>query len=93
MRAVSKKRARENRQHRAIREAVFERDHHRCQFSKHNGLQYAVGCFGPLTVHHLKKASAGGSYSEDNLVTLCAFHNSWIEDWPLQAETLGLVVR
>ena len=48
-------------------------------------------CGGPLTPHHLLKASQGGAYSEENLVPVCAVHNSTIEDYPLEAQALGMV--
>jgi hypothetical protein len=73
-----------------VRSAVFVRDGHRCQFPPVTG---APPCFGPLTFHHLRKASAGGAYSEANGLTLCAFHNGWVEDNPTDAFLLGLVLR
>lgn len=71
-----------------IRAEVFERDDYRCRLT-------AIGtpCFGPLTPHHVRKASAGGSYSPDNLLSACAHHNGWIEDHPIAAAALGLVIR
>jgi 5-methylcytosine-specific restriction endonuclease McrA len=51
------------------------------------------GCFGGLTVHHLRKRSQGGADTEANLVTLCAGHNVWVEDHPEEAWGLGLVAR
>lgn len=50
-------------------------------------------CFGVLTAHHLLKASGGGKYERSNLVTLCAFHNGWVEDHPAEATRLGFVIR
>lgn len=50
-------------------------------------------CFGELTPHHLLKASAGGAYTEENLTTLCVFHNGAVEDHPALATALGLVIR
>ena len=50
-------------------------------------------CFGPLTVHHLLKASQGGKYTAKNLVTLCAYHNGFVEDQPTMAWNEGLVIR
>lgn len=50
-------------------------------------------CFGGPTPHHLLKASQGGGWTVDNLVTLCRFHNGWVEDRPEHAWQLGLVVR
>ena len=63
------------------REFVFARDGRRCR---------AAGwwdpCMGPPTVHHVLKASQGGTYHRDNLVTLCAHHNGLLEADPDFAE-------
>lgn len=84
------------------RMAVFARDGH-CLLAPPTSMthvqaaQRKVGashCYGqPRTAHHLRKASKGGPYLLHNLVTLCAFHNDWIEDYPLAAHTWGLVLR
>lgn len=50
-------------------------------------------CAGGGTPHHLRKASAGGTTTPENLVPLCAFHNSWVENEPVAARIIGLVVR
>ena len=50
-------------------------------------------CMGGLTFHHLKKASAGGAYNEENGATLCVHHNRMVEDRPDDATRLGLVIR
>lgn len=39
-------------------------------------------CRGRLTVHHARKASAGGGWQLENLHALCWFHNTDIEDRP-----------
>jgi 5-methylcytosine-specific restriction endonuclease McrA len=91
-----------------IRERVFARDGHRCRldpagYAESIGRLMAVGlipeprtgvpaCHGALTPHHLLKASQGGAYTLDNLVTLCSMHNCWVEDHPAQARDLGLVI-
>jgi hypothetical protein len=50
-------------------------------------------CFGGPTVHHLKKASRGGSYTLGNLVELCAWANcTWVETHVDEATALGLLV-
>lgn len=67
--------------------AVFARDGFRCQAA---GLDFGE-CFGSLTPHHLLKASQGGRYTVDNLLTLCSAHNDRVEDYPLRARQLGLV--
>ncbi len=79
-----------------VRERVFARDGHQCvvpRLAALAGVASAVvgACFGPLTYHHLKKASAGGPYTVDNGASTCAFHNGWIEDHPYLARSLGLV--
>lgn len=74
-----------------IREAVFLRDGYCCIMSV--GVPGAPGCSGPLTPHHLRKASQGGAYEMENLVTLCSGHNTWVEDNPWSAHRLGLVCR
>lgn len=50
-------------------------------------------CFGPPTAHHLLKASAGGGWTEDNIVCLCAGANTMVEDQPDWARNMGLVIR
>lgn len=78
---------------REIREAVFDRDDHRCQLA---GVDDAGPCYGHLTPHHKLKASQGGAYDEDNLVTACAGHNDRIEEdasFSAACEKVGLVIR
>lgn len=86
MRAVSKKRAADGPRRARVREAVFLRDGD-CLMRPYRQ------CHGPLTPHHLQKSSGGGSYTEDNLITLCAGCNSWVEDDPEVAWAMGLTVR
>lgn len=91
MRAVSKKKAAENRLKPFIRGAVFARDRYQCQLQ---GVEGVGGCFGGLTPHHIRKASQGGAYSEENLATLCSSHNDRIEsdaDLAAIAHARGLV--
>lgn len=73
-----------------IKAAVFERDGHRCVGERRIE---GVLCSGLLTVHHIRKASAGGKYVPENLVSLCAGMNTWVEDAPERAWHLGLVQR
>lgn len=93
--AQSRKRKAELEARRDVRMAVFDRDGHRCVLAARVLLagERVPACFGPITPHHLRKASAGGPYTPDNLVTLCAGHNEWVENAPLQASALGLVIR
>ena len=68
--------------------AVFERDGHQCRL---RWRMEAGDCFGPLTYHHLRKASQGGAYTMENGACLCAGHNVWVEDHPYRARGLGMV--
>lgn len=71
------------------REFVFARDGRRCRAA---GLWDA--CHGPLTPHHVLKASQGGAYHRDNLVALCAHHNGLVEsdvEFAQLCRELGLV--
>jgi len=86
----------------AVRAEVFTRDRGRCRLQPPNGARGAPGmwlcgagqCFGsPLTFHHLRKSSQGGPYIAANGLTLCGFHNEWVEDRPKLAHTWGLVIR
>jgi hypothetical protein len=81
--------AAETRRRAAVIEAVFVRDA-RC-------LMESVGpCFGRQTPHHRRKAGQGGSFTEDNIVRLCSWHNDELEaDAPLArwGERHGFVLR
>lgn len=83
----------ENRERAVVREAVFTRDG--CCVLR--GVEGAGQCFGsPFTPHHRRKASQGGAYTVDNLVTLCAHHNDELEanaDLAAIGVALGLVIR
>lgn len=77
---------RESAKRRALREErarvrliVFARDSWRCQAGVLPALRHYSPCFGALTPHHVVKASQGGKYEEQNLVTLCAHHNELLE--------------
>lgn len=90
MRYRSEKREAEAAERTIVRELVFARDRWTCQIP---AAAEAGRCFGPLTPHHIRKEGQGGAYEADNLVTLCAHHNGWVEDHPLIAHELGLVRR
>jgi 5-methylcytosine-specific restriction endonuclease McrA len=77
-------------EHDLVREAVFARDGYRCLLA---GRRDVPPCAGYLTPHHLAKASQGGAYVKEGLVTLCSFHNGWVEDHPNLAHEKGLVCR
>lgn len=51
-------------------------------------------CFGPLVGHELVKRSQAKDPQLDRrlVVTVCAFHNAWIEDHPHAAQHAGLSV-
>jgi hypothetical protein len=70
--------------------AVLERDGGLCQLRNTFGVP---ACFGPATPHHLVKQGQCGEDSLENEVTLCSFHNGWVEDHPDHARALGLVRR
>lgn len=101
IRAQSKKGRARARAQAKVRHAVFERDGHQCQLRRFTWLggdpelrrDDVEACYGHLTPHHLLKAGQGGEDSVENEVTLCAFHNDWVEDHPDLAEQLGLVRR
>lgn len=58
------------------REAVLERDAHRCTI----GTLVGGRCRGLLHVHHLIPVSEGGDpFDEDNCITACAGHHPWVE--------------
>lgn len=77
LRPVSDRRAAERPAHDIVRAWVFVRDRQRCLLA---GRQDAAGqCRGPLTPHHVRKAGQGGPYTRQNIVTLCAGHNEWVE--------------
>lgn len=92
----SKKRLIELRHRGKIKQAVFERDGG-CLLSPFRDLnrdgQSWGPCVGDLTPHHLLKASHGGKYTLENLVTLCELHNDMIEDYPDAAYAAGLVIK
>lgn len=89
--AISDNRAAELDARAEMRDRVFARDG-RCRLA--GWLPGGFGpCLGALTVHHLRKAGQGGPYTLPNLLTLCAAHNDAIEEVPVLAHELGLVIR
>lgn len=91
LRARSAKKEARRRQARPVVDRMYERDGHRCLLEDRRDV--AGPCAGRLTPHHLLKEGQGGTLMLDNLVTLCAHHNVWVEDHPPAAHMLGLVVR
>lgn len=90
LKPVSDKRQEDAPRRKTVREEVFERDDYTCRVAPFFPDE---PCYGELTVHHVKKASALGGYTPDNLVSACARHNDLIEERPAEAEALGLVKR
>lgn len=94
-------RARPHPERAAIRAEVFARDGHECRWAyawheASGGDPYGTAptaCHGELTVHHVRKASGGGAYRPDNLISLCAGHNDLVETEPATARAMGLVCR
>lgn len=79
-----------------IVEEVFARDGQRCILAHPpNPLDTisAGRCLGKLTPHHLRKQGQGGPWAAINIVTLCARHNGWVEQFPSLAHELGLSIR
>lgn len=81
-----------------VRRQVLERDGHRCQIGpriRAANLNPAWHrCWGRLEVHELRKANTGeDTYTVDNTITACSFHNTWVEDHPPEARALKLVQR
>ncbi len=75
-----------------VRRAIVKRDRG-CVLA---GVPGAGDCFGGLTPHHRRKASAQGGYTVENLVCLCAGHNDGLEsdaDLARLGRDRGLVVR
>lgn len=96
---MSKKRRASLAERERVRLEVFQRDGG-CVMFWHVGLPVreeskspVPECGGPMTPHHKRKASACGPYIPENLVTLCAVHNGWVEDEPDDAYALGLTIR
>jgi hypothetical protein len=79
LRAVSPQREAERDEHDQVRAFVFHRDQLRCRLADWAGAHGVSACCGQLTVHHIRKAAQGGPYVPLNLVTLCAWHNDWLE--------------
>jgi hypothetical protein len=78
----------------AVWQGVLARDRDCLLAARTDQNRWLAGpCFGLLTPHHLLKASHGGPFSPANIVVLCARHNGWVEDVPVLAHSLGLVVR
>lgn len=67
--------------------AAFERDGYVCYLKGKD----AGKCMGPLVGHErISRARyPGGHLDVDNVITLCACHNQWVEDNPAAALANG----
>lgn len=92
LRPVSDKRIDEGPERDRVEAFVFYRDELRCRMEHRSDIP---PCMGVLTVQHIRKAGQGGPYVPLNLVTVCAFHNSWLEtaEGARWGERHGLVAR
>lgn len=90
----SAKTKRDRPRRRKVSQAVRERDG-RCilaeRIQEHPDFPPHV-CWGDLVPNHRWKASGGGPYVESNMDAVCWAGNQYIEDWPLEAKELGLVL-
>lgn len=95
IRAVSPHRARINRlRAKAMRRRFGPRPWH-CQVARIVNPYEAHPCVGQVDGHEVLKRSRAGSTDEnllnmDGILLCCVFHNSWIEDHPILANSLGL---
>lgn len=81
LRPVSEQRAAERPERDEVREFVLHRDQ-RCRLAGWSyGGEGPPACFGQLSFHHIRKAGQGGPYTRLNGLTLCVFHNDWLETW------------
>jgi hypothetical protein len=91
MRARSAKRVAARADEMEVTETCFRRDGYRCQLV---GLVPGHNCYGTvLTPHHLRKQSQGGTWTLDNLLSVCAVPFRSKHSPPLVAWGFGLVVR
>lgn len=89
--AVSKKRARENRQRVKVREEVLTRDGFTCR-ARGGIIPEVRRCSGPLDVHEVIGRGRGGSFLDpENCVTLCRAHHEFVTTHPERGRELGLV--
>ena len=91
LRPVSAKRAAGAEDRRDVRMELFARDRGYCLLDVGNYHPVVGACAGPWTPHHIIKAWKQPPYTLEVLVTLCARHNTWVEDNPPTAHALGLV--
>ena len=83
-----------NKERRDVVAGVFERDGYLCRA---NGIGFGE-CHGLLTPHEVLSRSRSGQRDEnlldpDGIITLCAHHNTKVEDEPDLAIALGLAVH
>lgn len=92
---MSDKRRRLMKERKPVVQSVFERDGYLCRA---NGMPGVGKCHGRLTPHEVLNRERAGRRDEnlldpDGIITLCSFHNTWVEDNPRKAEILGLAVH
>jgi hypothetical protein len=94
---VSAKKAKASSAEAKVKKRVLARDGG-CVARRFQGLDFGrvvvPACFGGLEKHELVKRShwTSGALDENNCVILCHGHNRWVEDWPVEAAELGLVI-
>jgi len=75
-----------------LRDAVFRRDHWRCQA---HARDYALDlpCHGRLHAHHVVLRSQGGRDELDDLLTLCERHHDYAHNVDRRGAELAGVIR
>ena len=68
---VRKKRRRSDPCPSEVRQAVLERDGHKCFFCK---------ATTDLQVHHMEHRAKGGKHDMENLLTVCEEHHAWLHE-------------
>jgi hypothetical protein len=91
---ISQKRRKLMRERRAMLDETFgPKEEWQCSIPP-MGITYWGECYGEVNGHELRKRSAGGSITDpENVVLLCNHHNQMVENRPIEARALGLVVR
>lgn len=99
IRAVSKKRAAENRRRKKVTDAMKREGPVLCQFvvweEDELGTDHGTRCnLYADDAHEIVARARGGSITDpENLLPLCRAHHTWVTEHPLEAEKLGLSRR
>ena len=98
IRAVSKKRAAENRRRKKVTDAMKREGPVMCVYPVRDW-----GVEGPIDtdcnnraddLHEIVSRARGGSITDPaNLIGLCRTHHQWVTEHPIEAEKLGLSKR